>query len=162
LIDGKKKMTELTKHPFTEEECRTVAALAEMVIPASEEHDVPGADDPAIVDNILKDASRRPGMLQAALAAVNTLARTQHGADFSDLTAGERETVTSAFRETHEGHANVVASLTVQGYYRDDRVMRSIGLDPRPPHPQGYEVEQGDWSLLNSVRQRDVFYRPVD
>ena len=34
-------------------------------------------------------------------------------------------------------------------YYRDDRVMRSLGQEPRPPFPKGHVVEQGDWSLLD-------------
>ena len=33
-------------------------------------------------------------------------------------------------------------------YYRDDRVMVSLGLEARPPFPKGHVLEQGDWSLL--------------
>ncbi|CAN5132580.1 hypothetical protein BH10PSE6_BH10PSE6_56580 [soil metagenome] len=44
-------------------------------------------------------------------------------------------------------------------YYRDDRVMRSLGQEPRPPFPIGHVVEQGDWSLLDPVKQRAPFYR---
>src|SRR6516162_1999713 len=40
-----------------------------------------------------------------------------------------------------------------------DRVMRSLGLEPRPPYPKGFEVEQGDWSLLDPVRARPKLYR---
>jgi len=52
--------------------------------------------------------------------------------------------------------------VTAQCYYRDDRVMLSIGMEPRPPHPLGYVVEQGDWSLLDPVRGRDDLYRKTD
>jgi hypothetical protein len=47
-------------------------------------------------------------------------------------------------------------------YYRDDRVMRSLGQEPRPPFPKGHVVEQGDWSLLDPVRKRPRMYRVVD
>ena len=47
-------------------------------------------------------------------------------------------------------------------YYRDDRVMRSLGQEPRPPFPRGHVVEQGDWSLLDPVRKRSPMYRVVD
>ena len=50
-------------------------------------------------------------------------------------------------------------ALVLQCYYRDARVMAAIGMQPRAPYPEGYEVEQGDWSLLDEVRQRDKFYR---
>jgi hypothetical protein len=46
-------------------------------------------------------------------------------------------------------------------YYRDDRVMRSLGQEPRPPFPKGHVVEQGDWSLLDPVKRRAPFYRKV-
>lgn len=155
-------MSEQATNPFSDAERRVVAALAAMVIPASAEHGVPGANDPAIVDNILADASRRPEQLRAALQALEAVAQAKLNTPFADLADDQRDTVTNAFRGAHEGHANLVANLTVQGYYRDDRVMRSIGIDPRPPHPLGYEVEQGDWSLLEPVQGRAPFYRPAD
>jgi len=46
-------------------------------------------------------------------------------------------------------------------YYRDERVMQSLNMDNRPAFPQGYEVEQGDWSLLDPVKKRAPFYRQV-
>lgn len=155
-------MTAQTENPFSEDERGALATLAGMIVPASDEYGVPGADDPAIVDNILKDASRCPGQLSLALASLDELARDAHGAAYSNLSDEQRDSVTTAFRETHKGHANIVANLVVQGYYRDYRVMASIGLDPRPPHPLGYEVEQGDWSLLDPVREKEAFYRTVE
>jgi hypothetical protein len=47
-------------------------------------------------------------------------------------------------------------------YYRDDRVMRLLGQEPRPPFPKGHVVEQGDWSLLDPVRRRPRMYRLVE
>jgi hypothetical protein len=47
-------------------------------------------------------------------------------------------------------------------YYRDDRVMRSLGQEPRAPFPKGHVVEQGDWSLLDPVRARPRMYRVVE
>ena len=51
--------------------------------------------------------------------------------------------------------------IILQCYYRDDRVMRSLGLEVRPPYPKGFEVEQGDWSLLDPVRARPKLYREI-
>ncbi len=42
----------------------------------------------------------------------------------------------------------------LQCYYRDDRVLRSLGLELRAPFPKGYTLEQGDWSLLDPVKAR--------
>jgi hypothetical protein len=49
--------------------------------------------------------------------------------------------------------------VILQCYYRDDRVMRSLELEPRPPFPKGHTLEQGDWSLLDAVRGRAKMWR---
>ena len=51
--------------------------------------------------------------------------------------------------------------IVLQCYYRDDRVMRSLDMEVRPPFPKGFEVEQGDWSLLDPVRARPKLFRDV-
>jgi hypothetical protein len=52
-----------------------------------------------------------------------------------------------------------LARVVLQSYYRDDRVVRSLGLELRPPFPQGYTLEQGDWSLLDPVKARPSMWR---
>jgi hypothetical protein len=50
-----------------------------------------------------------------------------------------------------------VATLTcvvLQCYYSGNRVVRSLGPEPRPPYPKGHVLEDGDWSLLDPVRAR--------
>ena len=42
-----------------------------------------------------------------------------------------------------------------------DRVLRSLGLELRPPFPKGYTLEQGDWSLLDPVKARPSMWRRV-
>lgn len=148
-----------TADPFTEDEKRALAALAGMIVPASDKYGVPGADDPAIVAGILSDAARRPARLSAALSALDGLARETHDSAFADLDAVRRHDVVESFRDAHGPDADYVAALTVTAYYRDDRVVRSLGMELRPPHPQGYEVAQGDWSLLDPVRGREPFFR---
>ena len=68
-----------------------------------------------------------------------------------------------AARLRAEGGAavGVLTRIVLLCYYRDDRVMVSLGLEPRPPFPKGHEIEQGDWSLLDPVRARKPFWRPV-
>jgi hypothetical protein len=49
----------------------------------------------------------------------------------------------------------------LQCYYRDDRVMRALGLEPRAPFPRGHGLEQGEWALLDAVRNRPPMWRDV-
>ena len=130
-------------------------ALAGAIIPASAEFGVPGADDPAIQADLLATLGRDAAAVREAL---NQLARVA-GAPLAALDPARREAAALALRAAG-GHA--VATLTrvvLQCYYRDDRVVRSLGLEPRPPYPKGYVLDDGDWSLLDPVRARQPFWR---
>ncbi len=45
------------------------------------------------------------------------------------------------------------------GYYQHPEVLEALGLEARPPHPKGYEMEPTDFSLLDDVRRRERLYR---
>ena len=47
------------------------------------------------------------------------------------------------------------------GYYQNPAVVTALGLEPRPPHPDGYELEPGDLGLLADVRKSGKLYRDV-
>jgi hypothetical protein len=130
-------------------------AIAGVIIPASAEFDVPGADDPAIQADIVATLGRDAGSVREALDELARLA----GAPLAGLDPARREAVAA---ELHAKGGPAVATLTrvvLQCYYRDDRVVRSLGLEPRPPYPKGYVLEDGDWSLLDAVRARPPFWR---
>ena len=44
-------------------------------------------------------------------------------------------------------------------YYQDGRVALALGLEDRPPYPQGYDMPPNDLSLLDPVRERPKLYR---
>jgi len=141
--------------PLTAAETRDLHAFAGTMIPASERHGVPGADDEAIFADIVRSLGRDREDIGVALGHLAILA----GGAFADLPAERRLAVANELRA--EG-GSALASLTrviLLCYYRDDRVMRSLGQEPRPPFPLGHVVEQGDWSLLDPVKQRAPFYR---
>ncbi len=50
--------------------------------------------------------------------------------------------------------AATLVRVVLQCYYRDDRVLRSLGLELRAPFPKGHVLPDGDWSLLDPVRAR--------
>jgi hypothetical protein len=152
-------MPETAKTDFTDDEQRMLALLADKIIPASAEYGVPSAGDPAIVTTILSDAARHRDRLCAALTALDAMARDAHDAGFLELDNAQCDAIVAAFREARPADADLIAALTAQCYYRDDRVMQSLGMELRPPHPAGHTVDQGDWSLLDPVRQREALFR---
>jgi len=156
---GVKLMSGTTDITFSEKDQHIIAVLAEMVIPKSKEYCIPGASDPKIVNNILEDAIRQPNQLFKAIEAVKTLTNERFDVGFSELDINIQEEITILFRREYPQLSKQFANLVAQSFYRDDRIMKSIELEVRPPYPEGYEVEQGDWSLLNDVRRREPFYR---
>jgi len=132
-------------------------ALAGFMIPASAEFGVPGADDPAIQSDILATLGRDSGPVREALDQLARIA----GAPLASLDAARREFAALALREAGGPAVATLARVILQCYYRDDRVVRSLGLDPRPPFPKGHELEQGDWSLLDPVKARPPMWRPA-
>jgi len=124
--------------------------LAAMIIPASEEYKVPGADDPAIQADMLATLGRDTAQVARALDHLARLA----GRPLADLDPARRDAVAQEFRASGGGAAATLVRVVLQCYYRDDRVLRSLGLELRAPFPQGYTLEQGDWSLLDPVKVR--------
>jgi hypothetical protein len=138
-------MSELTQ--TQRDDLRTVAT---MIVPASDEYKVPGADDAAIQADILKTLGRDTEQVAKAL---DHLARLS-GKPLAALDPAKRDAVAKEFRDTGGAAAATLVRVVLQCYYRDDRVLRSLGLELRAPFPQGYVLPEGDWSMLDPVKAR--------
>lgn len=130
-------------------------ALAGLMIPASAAHGVPGADDAAIFADMATTIGRDRAALAQTLDGVDAAA----GGRLSDLGPADRAALVDRLRAAKPGDFAVVEAVVSRAYYRDDRVLRSLGIEARPPFPKGYAVEQGDWSLLDPVRARGPIHR---
>jgi len=75
------------------DDLRTIAA---MIVPASDEYKVPGADDPAIQADILTTLGRDTKLVAAALDHLARLA----GQPFAELDAARRDAVAQEFRSS--------------------------------------------------------------
>jgi len=142
---------------LTDTETRDLRALVGLMIPASSAYKVPGADDDLIFADIVKSLERDTEDTRTALAHLAKLS----GSAFADLSEDRRREIAATFKK--EGGAPLFAlnRVVLLCYYRDDRVMRSLGQEPRSPFPKGHEVEQGDWSLLDQVKTRAPIWRRV-
>ena len=140
---------------LTADETRSLRLVAGTMIPASAAYGVPGADDDVIFRDIVESIGPDAALVKQALRTLDALA----GGVFADLGAGQRMTAAAALREAGGEPLAALTRVVAQCYYRDDRIMRSLGMEVRPAFPKGFEVEQGDWSLLDPVRARAPFYR---
>jgi hypothetical protein len=135
---------------LTPAESRDLRCVAGMMIPPSAEFNVPSADDAVIFADIVGTMGRDTAQVREALAGL---------AGVADLDPARRDAVVLAFRERGGAAAATLSRVILQCYYRDDRVVRSLGLEARPPFPLGHTLEQGDWSLLDPVRKRAKLWR---
>ena len=142
-------MTPNTTDHFSAERREVMRLAAGAIIPPNPAREMPGADDPAILDDILASAGRDADALARALDILGA-----GGAPHTDEALAQ-------FRRDHPALADVVSLVIAQCYYRDTRVLVAIGVEPRAPFPKGYDVAQGDWSLLDPVRERGPIYREV-
>jgi hypothetical protein len=129
--------------------------ISGMMIPESSEYKVPSAGDAAIQGDILATLGRDTKMVSAALDHIARLA----GKPLAALDAAQREAVVTEFRASGGAPAATLARVILQCYYRDDRVLRSLGLELRAPFPKGHALADGDWSLLDPVKARPAKLR---
>jgi hypothetical protein len=142
--------------PLTPAQRDDLRVIAGIIIPASAEFDVPGADDPAIQADIVATLGRDTALVREAL---DELARLAGRRPLASLDPGRRETVALELRAQGGAAVATLTRVVLQCYYRDDRVVCSLGLEPRPPYPKGHVLEDGDWSLLDPVRARPPMWR---
>jgi hypothetical protein len=143
---------------LTPSDLRDLRRLVGFMIPAAADHGVPGADDEAIFADIVRSLGRDQAAVRNALVMLRELA----GGDFAALGDVEAEARATALLRRELSEITALGRAVLQCYYRDDRVVRSLGLEPRPPYPKGHVLEPGDWSLLDTVRGRPRMWRDVD
>lgn len=122
------------------------------LIPPGGPYDLPGADDPAIVAEVVITLTQRGVELAPLLDELDDR-------DLADCSTASVQALVDRLRQV-DGLAmdGLIVALT-QCYYRNDRVLEQLAMEARPPFPKGFAVEEGDWSLLTPVRARGRIWR---
>lgn len=137
---------------MTSAEQDILKALVGRLIPASAEYNAPGADDDIIFNAIAADLAANAAALADLLG---DLARDGRAA----VAGRPLDQLLGYVGSAHPEAFGLIAVAVIQAYYRDDRVMRSLDLEPRPPFPKGHQIAEGDLSLLDPVRARGPIWR---
>lgn len=130
---------------------RALHRIAGIMIPEDAAYGVPAANDALIFADIVRSLGRDRDHVIAALDAL--------GSGFNDLDDEAAEHVAMRVLAGTSPSVAAIGRAILQCYYRDDRVLLSVGHEARAPFPKGNVVEQGDWSLLDAVRGRQPFWR---
>ena len=141
--------------PLSTAEIQNLGDIAGTMIPADAPLGVPGADDPVILDDIVKSLGRDLPLVREALMAI---AQKSAGA-FAGLDRDRREALINDYYKSGGAAAGALGRVILGAYYRDDRVLLALRQEARAPFPKGYTLEQGDWSLLDVVRKRPPLWR---
>lgn len=148
--------------PFSAEKRQTLSALLGFMIPGDEALGMVSASDPDITMNVAKYLyPAQVESISSLLDSIDGISQTKFEQPFVETeTEQQKESFDSCLNLHGDGIRRLGAAL-VQIYYRDDRVMTALGMEARAPFPTGYEVEQGDWSLLEPVRRKGRLWREV-
>jgi hypothetical protein len=145
---------------FSAEQELVIAALIDAIVPPSADGRLPGAGELDLVAHVERSARQNPMLrpvLEYGLSAIAELARARSPSGLKGLSRADWTAVFAEFTTTDEFFQPAFLFLVYGGYYQHERVVTAIGLEPRAPHPQGYEMGADDWSLLDPVRRRPRF-----
>ena len=150
------------KSGFSDAERRTLSSILDTLIPSRGEDDMPGAGEIGLAAHVEQALQQTPEILPLiahGLATLDEIARGRGARDFSGLAGRDRAFALIDLAMQQPELLPALVFHTYLGYYQHDEVVEVLGLEPRPPHPEGYEVETGDLGLLDPVRQRPRLYR---
>ena len=142
---------------YSSEEVDVLKRLFDKIIPASADERFPSAADSQIFEDFLASSQQFRELISKAILLLQEFS----GSDYCQLSEVDADRVTQQFYANRTGPVTTLLSLLTQCYFRDDRVLETIGLEPRAPHPGGFEVQNGDWGLLEPVKSRGRIYRVV-
>ena len=129
-----------------------LSALLDSLIPPSEPRRMPGAGSLGL-ESVVRDLiSEHQAVLDAGVEALA-------GSDFLASDAENRTSILRDLEATHPEFVAVVYAAACAAYYQHPKVLLAIGMEARPPHPVGFEIEAGDLTGLERVRERGKLYR---
>lgn len=132
-------------------------AFLDLVIPPSPDGRLPGAGSldltSGLADQLEADAMLAPPV-QAGLQAVREAALARDPEGLSGLSPEARVEVVEAQLGAHPLLMLGLARHLYPAYYQHPRILEGLGEPPRPPFPEGYDLEATDPQLLEKLRAR--------
>lgn len=144
---------------LTGEQSRTLSKVLNLLIPADVERGMPAAGELDFMGYVSEFASGYLAAIGEEIDQIIQAAEKRHGAKFSALASSEQQELFEQLQSSQPRFAINIQVQTLNCYYQDDRVMEALGMEARPPFPEGYDVVSGDLSLLDPVRNRGIIYR---
>jgi len=133
--------------------------VLKMMVPPSADGRMPGAAEVGVPAYLVAEAADALPLLHQELEQIERRSCERFARGFAELEQGERKDLIAEMRAQASAFMHRLAMETLACYYQHDRVLEALGREARPPYPKGYQVVQGDLSLLEPVRARGRIYR---
>ncbi len=153
----------MTEIPAALNDLGFMKALLDLLIPPSASGDVPGADTlpgagelglaPDVVTSIQADPALGP-LAEAGAQAVREAAGSEHPEGLAGLAPEAGAKIIEDQLASHPFFIMGILRYLYPAYYQHPQVLKGIGEEPRPPFPEGFDVEPTDAQLLEKLRAR--------
>ncbi|MCH8814577.1 MAG: hypothetical protein IH957_05675 [Chloroflexi bacterium] len=132
-------------------------ALLNLLIPPSASRELPGAGalglETAVAAALQDDPSLGP-MVEAGALAVREAALAEHPEGLPAMAPEAGTKVVEAQLTAHPFLMMGLLRYLYPAYYQHPQVLEGIGEPPRPPFPEGFDVEATDAELLEKLLAR--------
>jgi hypothetical protein len=147
---------------FTAEDGRLLASVLDEIVPPDGAEDLPGAGQLGLAAFVGEFVSNMPVLrpvIEQGLSTLSRLAVSRAAGGFAVLAGPDKRAVLDELAAADQAFLPTLTFVAYVGYYKHPRIVAALGLEPRPPHPEGYEMEPNDLTLLEPVRRRPKMYR---
>ena len=145
---------------FSDAQRTALSAVLDALVPPSADGRLPGAGALGLASEIEEKLGAMCAFTARGLEALDAVARERGAASFAALAPAARADALNAHATADPGFLPGLVFQLYSAYYQHPRVQQGLGLEPRPPHPKGYPLEQPDLdALLAPVRAQVKRYR---
>ena len=149
----------MTETPPALNDREFMKALLNLMIPPSASGELPGAGalglEPEVATALQADPLLGP-MVEVGAQAVREAALTEHPEGLPGMAPKDGTKLLEAQLTAHPFLMMGMLRYLYPAYYQHPRVLEGIGEAPRPPFPEGFDVEATDAELLEKLRARRV------
>jgi hypothetical protein len=139
----------------TDSEQRLLSAVLDVIIPPSGM--MPGAGSPAIVEECQRMASDHGRFGEAVSAITQAI-----GDGFPVASTDEQTETLRRLESANPGEFELLLEVAYIAYYSDSEVHKQIGWRTGALQPLGWELPPFNEGVLDTVKQREPFWRAAD
>lgn len=145
---------------LTQAQQEILTSVLDTVIPP--DGDLPGAGEAGVtdyIDDVLTESESLRRLFLNGLADIEIASGESYSAVFESLPGEQKTNALLLVQAEHPAFFQLLVEHAYKGYYSDPDVVRLLGLETRPPQPEGYDLRRFDPATLNTVKDRGQVYR---